>query len=214
MSDFNFFDFNSADEQGGELIPTKTLCKVIMKINPGGRGESGWSTVSNSGFEYLKTEITIISEPYAKRKIFQNIGIGGTTDGHKKAAQISRKLLRAVLESARNIYPKDESNQAREKRQVSSFNDFNELEFATEVGIEKDKNGVYPDKNKINKVITPDHSKYQQIMSGETIVPEGVKNKQKQSQNTSWTESQPQKQQEQQKQQEEQSKSAIPKWAQ
>ena len=172
----SFFDFNDAEQQqSGELLPAKTLCKVVMVIRPGGYGDDGWRRKSDSGFEYLNAEMTVSSTPYAKRKLWQNIGVGGTTDGHQKAAQISRALLRAALESARGIDPKDESDNARAARQVNGWEDFNELEFAIEVGIDKDKTGQYRDKNKIQKVITPDHSKYQQVMNGKTIVPDGVK---------------------------------------
>lgn len=172
----SFFDFNDAQEQmGGELIPAKTLAKVVCAIRPGGHGEHGWLTRSDSGFEYLNLELTICSEPLAKRKIFQNAGVGGTTDGHKKAAEITRAMLRAALESARGINPKDESDKARAARQVQGFGDFNEMEFAIEVGIDKDKTGQYSDKNKIQKVLTPDHKDYQRVMGGETITPAGVK---------------------------------------
>jgi len=172
----SFFDFNDAPEQmGGELMPAKTLCKVVCIIRPGGHGEQGWLTKSDSGFEYLSLELTVCSQPMAKRKIFQNAGVGGITDGHKKAAEITRAMLRAALESARNINPKDESDKARVARQVTGFGDFNELEFAIEIGVEKDKTEQYPDKNKIQRVITPDHKEYARIMGGETIIPAGVK---------------------------------------
>jgi hypothetical protein len=101
--------------------------------------------------------------------------VGGPTDGHQKAAQITRSLLRAALESARGIDPKDESDAARQARSVAGWQDFQGLEFAIEVGVEKDKTGQYPDKNKIQKVITPDHKKYQEVMAGNTIIPDGVK---------------------------------------
>jgi len=169
------FDFNDAPEQGGELIPAKTLAKVVMKIRPGQHGDQGWLSKADSGFEYLNAGLTVTSSPYLGRKIFQNMGVGGTTDGHQTAAKITRAMLRAALESARNINPKDESDQARQARQVNGWGDFSELEFAIEVGVEKDKTGQYGDKNKILKIVTPDHSKYQQVMNGETIVPEGVK---------------------------------------
>jgi len=172
----SFFDFNDAQEQmSGELIPAKTMAKVVCTIRPGGHGEQGWLTKSDSGFEYLNLELTVCSHPMAKRKIFQNAGVGGLTDGHKKAAEITRAMLRAALESARNISPKDESDTARQARQVQGFGDFNEMEFAIEVGIEKDKTGQYSDKNKIQRVITPDHKEYAKIMGGETVIPAGVK---------------------------------------
>jgi hypothetical protein len=130
-------------------------------------------TKSKSGFEYLSVEATITSEPYSRRKIFQNIGIGGTTEGHAKAAEISRSLLRGILESARGIKPEDESELARKARRINSFKDLVEMEFAAEIGIEKGKDG-YEDKNSIKRTITPDHAQYSKVMGGESVV-SGVK---------------------------------------
>jgi hypothetical protein len=167
------FDFNNAAPQtSGDLIPAKTYAKVITTIKPGSAGQGGWETKSKSGFEYLNMEFTIVSSPMAKRKIFQNAGIGGVTDGHEKAVEITRTFLRSLLESARGIDPKDETDKAREARKIKDWGDLVEMEFAAEIGIEKGKDG-YADKNKIQRVITPDHKLYKQIMSGETILPSG-----------------------------------------
>ena len=172
----SFFDFNNAaPQQSGSLIPAKTQAKVMSLVRPGRHGDDGWLTQSESGFEYLDFEFTVCSSPHAKRKIWQVAGVGGVTDGHAKAAEITRSLLRAMLESARGIDPKAEDETARKARQVQSWGDFSGLEFAVEIGIEKDKSGQYPDKNKILKVLTPDHKNYQRVMAGETIVPEGAK---------------------------------------
>ena len=167
------FDFNdAAPQQNNELIPAKTMAKVIASIKPGSHGQDGWETKSASGFEYLNMEFTIVSTPMAKRKVFQNAGIGGVTDGHEKAAEITRTFLRCLLESARGIEPKDESDKARKARVIQDWGDLIELEFAVEIGIEKGKDG-YADKNKIARVITPDHKLYKQIMGGDTILPGG-----------------------------------------
>ena len=173
----SFFDFNDAPEQksfSGELIPAKTLAKCILMVRPGGKGEGGYLTIADSGFEYLNLEFTICSEPLAKRKVFQNAGIGGTTDGHQKAAEIPRSLLRAILESANGIDPKDESDKARAARRIQNWGDLDELICVVEIGIEKGKQG-YGDKNKIMRAITPAHKEYKRVMGGETIVPGGAK---------------------------------------
>ncbi|MFW5908023.1 MAG: hypothetical protein ACOCR8_00155 [Desulfosalsimonas sp.] len=208
----SFWDFNDAEEQQGDILPAKTLAKVVMTIRPGGHGEGGWLKQSDSGFEYIDAEMTVTSSPHATRKLWQNMGVGGPTEGHQKAAQITRALLRAILESARGIDPKDESDTARQARQVSGWQDFNEIEFAIEIGIEKDKTGQYPDKNKIQKVITPDHSKYQEVMQGKTIVPEGVKQKSAPAQKPAWGGQQNQQSQ-QAPQQEVKPANPIPAWA-
>lgn len=164
------FDFNDAAPQQSELIPAKTFAKVITTIRPGQSGQGGWETVSESGFKYLSMEFTIVSAPMAKRKIFQNCGIGGVTAGHEKAAEISRTFLRSLLESARGIDLKDETDKARKARIIVSWGDLVELEFAAEIGIEKGKDG-YDDRNKIARIITPGHKFYSRIMAGETIMP-------------------------------------------
>jgi len=168
------YDYGDAPQQtGGELIPKGTLVKVILNIRPGKYGEEGILTQSKSGFEYLSMELTVLSEPYARRKIFQNVGMGGTTEGHEKAAQISRSLLRGILESSRGIKTEDESELARKARRINSFLELISMEFAVEVGIEKGKDG-YEDKNNIKRTITPEHAQYSKVMGGESVV-SGVK---------------------------------------
>jgi hypothetical protein len=169
------FDFNDAAPQmSGDLIPAKTYAKVIAAIRPGKEQGDIWITRASTGFEYLNMEFTIVSTPMAKRKIFQNAGVGGTTDGHEKAANITRSFIRSMLESARGINPKDESEKAQKARRIQSWGDLVELEFAVEIGIEKGKDG-YDDKNKITRVLTPDHANYARVMGGETILPGGEK---------------------------------------
>jgi hypothetical protein len=164
------YDYGDAAPQTSfDLIPKGTLCKVILNIRPGQYGEDGYLTKSKSGFEYLSMEFTVLSEPYARRKIFQNVGMGGTTEGHEKAAEISRPLLRGILESSRGIKTDDESERARKARRINSFKDLIEMEFAAEIGVEKGKDG-YDDKNNIKRTITPEHDQYSKIMNGESVI--------------------------------------------
>lgn len=164
------YDYSDAPQQTSfDLIPKGTLCKVILGIRPGQHGEDGFLTKSKSGFEYLAMELTVLSEPYARRKIWQNVGMGGTTEGHEKAAEISRSLLRGILESARGVKSDDESERARKARRINSFKDLVEMEFAAEIGVEKGKDG-YDDKNGIKRAVTPDHAQYSKVMNGESVV--------------------------------------------
>ena len=135
-------DYNTADVGGGsfELIPVDTIAKVNMTIRPGGVGEGGWLTQSQSSdAQYLNCEFVIIEGEYATRRFWGNLTVsGGKVDeqGQSKAGKITRSTLRAILESARNVQPKDESNEAKSKRLVSSHSDFNSLEFIAKIGIE------------------------------------------------------------------------------
>ena len=158
-------DYNDADIGGGsfELIPADTIAKVNITIRPGGLGEGGWLTQSNSSdAQYLNCEFTVVEGDYAKRKFWNNFTVaGGKVDdqGNSKAGNITRATFRAVLESARGIDPTDESDQAKSKRLVNGYEDFNGLEFWAKVGIEPAR-GEYQAKNKLGNVITPNKEGY------------------------------------------------------
>ena len=62
----------------------------------------------------------------------------GTTDGHAKAAEISRGILRSILDSALGLKPDDMSPQARAGRTVS-LKHFDNMTFIAKIGIEKGK---------------------------------------------------------------------------
>ena len=157
-------DLNDAEtQQYGELIPTGSICPVIMTIRPGGAGPEGWLTASKtSDAEYLNCELTVTEGPFAKRKLWSNMTWSGgkkNNKGQSMGGEITRSTLRAMLESARHIMPDDMSEKAMAARRVSSFGEFDGLEFVIKVGIEKGQGG-YSDKNKIMTVITPDKKEY------------------------------------------------------
>ena len=158
-------DFNSAGRQmtGGELIPDGTIAKVIASIRPGGMGEGGYLTASKtSDAQYLNFEFTVTEGEFAKRKFWSNLTwTGGKTNerGESKGGNITRATLRAMIESAYNLDPADESPQAAKTRQVPGFQVFDGIQFVAKIGVEKGKDG-YKDKNKLDSVITPDMPEY------------------------------------------------------
>ena len=164
----SFFDFNTADQQQSfDLIPKGTLARVRMSIKPGGFDDpsqgwtGGWATQSfDSGAVYLACEGVVMEGPFAKRKVWWNIGLHsakGPTWGN-----MGRTFVRAALNSARNIHPGDNSPQAQSVRRISGFGDLDGLEFVARFDIEKDAKGE--DKNTIKAVIEPDHKDYAAIM--------------------------------------------------
>nr|WP_253308804.1 hypothetical protein [Rickettsia endosymbiont of Ceutorhynchus assimilis] len=156
LTDF-LTDFNTAKLQSN-LIPKGTIVKVKMAIKPG--GYENWFTKSyTTGSIYLNVEFTVTEGPYAKRKIFQVIGIKSgkaRVEGEDVWAEAGRSMLRSILESARNIHSNDTSEKAVIARKINSIADFNGLEFTAKVGIEADR---YGEKNKITTIITPEQNK-------------------------------------------------------
>jgi hypothetical protein len=160
MSDF---DFNTAGKQREfDVIPDGTICTFQMKINPGGAGDDGWlKTASDGKSEGLDCEFIIIDGKFAKRKVFNRFTLSGTTAGHAEAGEISRRTLRAILESARGIRPDDKSEAATAARKISSWADMDGLRFVARLGVVPPRGG-YKAKNEIDEIITSDHREWKQ----------------------------------------------------
>ena len=168
MSDF---DFNNADPQRemGALIPENTVVLVVASLRPGGNGPGGWLKASSTGAQMLDFEFTIDGGEFDRRKVWENWVTDGVTEGHAKAANITRSRCRALLESVHGISPKDDSAEAVAARRVDSWGDFDGLRFCAKIGIEpgglKDKTAGpdserYADKNKLKAILTPDDDDY------------------------------------------------------
>lgn len=162
----SWMDFNNAPKQESnfELIPNGTIATVAMKIRPGGAGEGGWFKQSQSSDSImLDCEFVVVSGPYAKRKIWQFVGISGgklNDKGESIFGNMGKALIRAILESARNINPEDQSQQAMDARRINSLDDFQGMEFRARIGVQKDKTGQYDPKNQIKEAVTPDMKGY------------------------------------------------------
>lgn len=161
-------DFNDAEQQQSfDLIPRGTAAKVRMSLKPGGHDNpemgwtGGWATESfETGAVYLSCEFVVTQGPFAKRKVWSNIGLyspKGSTWGN-----MGRTFVRAALNSARNIHPADNGPAAQNARRIAGFGDLDGLEFAVRIDIEKDAKGG--DKNTIKSAIEPDHKDYALIM--------------------------------------------------
>ena len=158
-------DFNDADSQqsGFDVIPKGTVVPVRMTLKPGGFDDhnqgwtGGYATESfDTGAVYLACEFVVTGGPFAKRKMWSNIGLHskkGPTWG-----QMGRSFIRGALNSARNVHPKDETPQASAARRIESFADLDGLEFIARVDVEKDNKGA--DRNVVKVALEPDHPDY------------------------------------------------------
>ena len=153
------YDFNNAERNDFDLIPAKTVVPVRVAVLAGDAGtpENAFA-VTKSGLHQLALELTVTEGDYAKRKIWQRLTMGAQkgvelTEGQERAIAISGSTIRAMLEAGRGVAPTDDSAQAITARKMESLFELDGLEFFVEIGIEKDKTGAYPDKNRIAKVM-------------------------------------------------------------
>lgn len=161
-------DFNDADQQQGfDLIPKGTLVRVRMTIKPGGFDDpaqgwtGGYATESfETGSVYLAAEFVVLEGPFAKRKLWSNIGLRS-----KKGpawGQMGRSFIRGILNSARNVHPQDNSPQAAAARRIQGFHELDGIEFAARIDVEKDARGE--DRNVVKLAVEPDHPNYAALM--------------------------------------------------
>lgn len=162
-------DFNDAEAQqsGFNLIPKGTLVPVRMTLKPGSYDDpsqgwtGGYATQSfDTGAIYLSAEFVVTAGAHAKRKMWSNIGLQspkGPTWG-----QMGRTFIRAVLNSARNVHPQDNSPQAAAARRIQGFADLDGIEFLARVDVEKDTKGE--DRNVVKIAVEPDHPDYARLM--------------------------------------------------
>jgi len=161
------FDYTDAPPPKFELIPHGTPATVSMHIRPGNAGEGGMLKRSTDGnSEMLDLEFTVLDGAYKGRKFWQNLILAGTTDGHAKAADISKGTLKAILDSALGLKPNDVSPEARAARTVE-LKQFEGMIFIAKIGIEKGgpkkDGGFWDDKNVLAGVITPDKKEWHHV---------------------------------------------------
>ena len=162
MSAWN--DFNDAEQQQSfDLIPKGTVARVRMTIKPGGFNDpaqgwdGGYATQSfETGSVYLSCEFVVTDGPFARRKMWSNIGLHSPKGPNW--GNMGRTFVRAALNSARNIRPQDNSPQAAAARRIAGLHELDGLEFVARIDIEKDGRGET--KNVVKLAVEPDHPDY------------------------------------------------------
>lgn len=173
------FDLNDAAPQSdfGDIIPNGAIVKLCGRLRPGGEGDEGLLKASQSSDAMmLDWEFTVVEGTYARRKFWSFMTVSGgnlNERGESKGWVITKSTLRAMVDSACGLNPKDESNEAKARRNIPGFGALDGIVFVAKIGVEKGQNG-YADKNKIQTVITPDKKEWQTVWNGQEILPGAV----------------------------------------
>lgn len=175
-------DLNQAEEQGTGAgpIPEDSVVIVVAEIRPPKAGKEGTThqlfSRATSGYEYLDFEFTVVSTKFKDRKIWQNFMLsftGTPTEKSNQAISISMRTLRAMVEAARKIHPKDATPPATKARIINDFSDLNGMLFPVVVGCEWGKANSEGKKylnNTIKRIVTPDDERFDKVFKD----PEGV----------------------------------------
>lgn len=153
----NWQDFNDITLSNEYIpIPNNTIVKVRMTIKPGGYKNQDiglmdeYPTINRAtGAIYLAIEYIVLEGQYAKRKIWGIIGLHSSKS--EEWANIGKKFIRNILDSANNISSSDTSEKAVNLRKINGFKDLDGIEFTAKIEIDKEG------KNVIRSAITIDN---------------------------------------------------------
>ena len=177
------YNFNDVEpHQGTDLIPDGSYAKVVMTVRPGGvdgQGEhdKGLLKASNtpgSDVLSLDCEFTVAEGPHARRKFWQLFTVaGGKVDenGASIGWNISKRMVRAMIDSALGLDPEDMSEAARQKRQLRGLADLNGIAFVARIMVEPNNDPRYPDRNRLDRPVLPNEKEWRAVMNGEAVPP-------------------------------------------
>ena len=177
------YNFNDVEpHQGTDLIPDGSFAKVVMTVRPGGvdgQGEhdKGLLKASNtpgSDVLSLDCEFTVAEGPHARRKFWQLFtAAGGKVDenGASIGWNISKRMVRAMIDSALALDPEDMSEAARQKRQLRGLADLNGITFVARIMVEPNNDPRYPDRNRLDRPVLPNEKEWRAVMNGEAVPP-------------------------------------------
>jgi hypothetical protein len=176
------FDFNDADTQRDNSPVPAGIYRLKAKVNAGAMDVL--TLAKSLRTKHLELELTIV-EPadFAKRKIWDRITCEFVEDADadaeapitseqaerfRTAVRIGRSKIRAMLESARNIDPTDNSDAAQARRCIDDYLELDGLVFWAEVEIRKGANG-YRDSNIVWRIVVPGDDDYPKAASSQAV---------------------------------------------
>jgi len=175
------YDFSDTEpQQATDLIPDGTFAKVAMTIRPGGvdgqteidRGLLKRSSTPGSDVLSLDCELTVVEGRNARRKFWQTLTISGGKVDEKGASigwNITKRTLRAMIDSALGLDPDDHGEEAKAKRRLRGLADLRGITFVAKIAVEPSTDPRYPDKNKLDRPVLPNEKEWRAVMKGEEV---------------------------------------------
>jgi hypothetical protein len=180
-------DLSDAPEQRpGELIPDGTFAQLKLAIRPGGHNIVGadvddlgiFKASERSDAVMLDCELSVLRGPHSGRKLWTMLVVaGGRLDeaGNSKGGAIAKATMRAMVDSALGLDPKDASDATKAKRRLPNYRSLDGIEFFAKIGIEQGgpapNGGTYPDKNIITHIVVLGEPQYAALKAGQEMPP-------------------------------------------
>ena len=122
----------------------------------------------------LDCEFTVTEGPFAKRKFWQLFTVAGGKVDDKGASigwNISKRIFRAMIDSALSLDSEDMTEAAKAKRQLRGLADLNGINFVAKVAVEPSRDPRYPDHNRLDHPVLPTEKEWRAVMNGEDVPP-------------------------------------------
>jgi hypothetical protein len=151
-------------KHGFPVIPAGTSVELVMRIKAGDMGPDNLCKRSSNGnCVGFNAEYTIRGGDYDRRKLFDYHLLEGETAGHELSVGFTKSLLVKIFDAVHGLDPNDKTPEAEARRLAARLIDFNGATFQAILKIEKDKKGVYPDKNTIGDVLCLGDRNYRRL---------------------------------------------------
>lgn len=168
-------DLNLEEPQSGFCpIPpqSRVLVSLSVKFPDEDRRGREWPLTASrhSGMEYLACVLEVLSPSFRGQKIYHNFSLSGAvTAGQESAVRISRRQIRALVESAAGILPDDDGPAAIAARRLDSWADLDGLTFPivvdADASVSRQDGRVYVN-NTLKAVITMRDADYALLRAG------------------------------------------------
>jgi hypothetical protein len=184
----DFSDANPHIAPIGELITDGAFVKLKMKIRPGGHNGADPMDVmllkksQTSDAVFLDGEFTVEGGEFNSRKLWQNLIVdGGKRDKNNVSIgwNMSKNLIRAMIDSAAKLNPDDKSDQANQQRRIQAFKQLDGITFIARVMVRPSDNEQYSDKNEIANCVFVTDPQYEAVMNGQHVAPDPINAKPK-----------------------------------
>jgi hypothetical protein len=169
-------NLNDADNQDRSVTPPGPYW-VKSRIKPGGAGDDGLLRLAKNMYSLmLQLDLTILDDDeWRGKKIFEYITCdlveydyndeiappldANKMEGLKTSMRMGRSRLKAMINSAFNLMPNDDSDEAKAIRNIESYNVFNDLCFMVQIEV-KPAQGNFKERNVVDFVIEPGDPAY------------------------------------------------------
>jgi hypothetical protein len=179
----DFTDANPHLAPIGELITDGAFVKLKMKIRPGGHNGADPMDANmlkksqTSDAVFLDGEFTVEGGEFNGRKLWQNLIVdGGKRDKNNVSIgwNMSKNLIRAMIDSAARLNPDDKSDQANQQRRIQAFRQLDGITFIARVMVRPSDNEQYSDKNEIANCVFVTDPQYEAVMNGQHVTPDPI----------------------------------------